>query len=122
MKKSLMIAFSFALIAPLAACGKKAEVPKPTESAASGSMENMPMATQMKHDRAAGTVTAIDTVKGMITLNHGAMDGLGWPAMTMAFSIKPELLSGIKVGDKVNFEIDWDGKTGVVTNIKKVES
>jgi Cu(I)/Ag(I) efflux system periplasmic protein CusF len=42
--------------------------------------------------------------------------------MTMAFSIKPELLSGIKVGDKVNFEIDWDGKTGVVTNIKKVES
>jgi Cu/Ag efflux protein CusF len=39
--------------------------------------------------------------------------------MKMGFSIKSELLSGIKVGDKVKFEIDWDGKAGTVTKIEK---
>lgn len=118
MKKTLIIASSLALVAALIACKKEAEAPKPVESsAASGGMANMPMAAQMKHGMAAGTVTAIDTAKGTITLDHGAMSGLGWPAMTMGFTVRPELLSGLKVGDKVDFEIDWDGKTGTVTKI-----
>lgn len=120
MKKTLMITSSLALVASLAACNKQAEAPKPAESsAASGTMANMPMAGQMMHGMAAGTVTAIDPAKGTITLDHGAMSNLGWPAMTMGFTIKPELLSGIKVGDKVDFEIDWDGKAGTVTKIAK---
>lgn len=120
MKKSLIIVSSLALMASLAACKREAEVPKPAEnSAASGGMANMPMAAEMKHGMAAGTVTAIDTAKGVITLDHGAMSSLGWSAMTMGFSIKPELLSGIKIGDKVDFEIDWDGKAGTITKIAK---
>lgn len=120
MKKSLIIVSSLALVASLAACKKEAEAPKPAESStASSAMANMPMAASMKHGMAAGTVTAIDAAKGTITLDHGALSGLGWPAMTMGFSAKPEQLSGIKVGDKVNFEIDWDGKAGTVTKIAK---
>lgn len=120
MKKTLLIATSFLAVTVLAACNKQAEAPKPAESnAASGGMANMPMAAEMKHGMAAGTVTAIDTAKGVITLDHGAMSSLGWSAMTMGFSIKPELLSGIKIGDKVDFEIDWDGKAGTITKIAK---
>lgn len=120
MKKTLLIASSLALVASLAACNKQAEAPKPAEnSTASGTMANMPMATEMKHGMAAGTVTAIDAAKGTITLDHGAMSVLGWPAMTMGFTAKPEQLSGIKVGDKVDFEIDWDGKVGSITKIAK---
>lgn len=119
MKNTLMIASSLLAVVSLAAC-KQAEAPKPGESsAASGPMANMPMAGQMMHGMAAGTVTAIDPAKGTITLDHGAMSNLGWPAMTMGFSAEPELLSGIKVGDKVDFEIDWDGKAGTVTKIAK---
>ena len=120
MKKSLIIVSSLALVASLAACKKEAEAPKPAESSATSLiMANMPMAASMKHGMAAGTVTAIDAAKGTITLDHGAMGGLGWPAMTMGFSVRPEQLSGIKVGDKVDFEIDWDGKAGTVTKIAK---
>lgn len=121
MNKSLMIASSLALVASLAACKKEAEAPKPAESAAtnSGSMSEMPMATEMKHGESVGTVTEIDTAKGMVTLDHGAITELQWPAMKMGFAIKPELLAGIKVGDHVNFEIDWDGKAGIVTSIAK---
>lgn len=121
MKKSLMIASSLFAIATLAACQKQAETPSTAEStaASSGAMAEMPMAAEMKHGMAAGTVTAIDAAKGTITLDHGTMSGIGWPAMTMGFGIKPEQLTGIKVGDKVDFEIDWDGKAGTVTKIAK---
>lgn len=123
MKKTLIIAAGLLAIATLAACKKEAEAPKPAESSAtSGTMANMPMAAAMKHGMATGTVTAIDPAKGTITLDHGAMSGLGWSAMTMGFTAKPELLSGIKVGDKVDFEIDWDGKAGTITKIAKAGS
>lgn len=121
MKKSLMIASSLLAVASLVACKKEAEAPKPAESAATnnGSMSEMPMATEMKHGKGVGTVTEIDAAKGMVTLDHGDISELQWPAMKMGFAIKPELLAGIKVGDKVNFEIDWDGKAGTVMKIAK---
>lgn len=121
MKKTLIVASSLALAVTLAGCEKKAEAPAPAPSSGmmSGNMAEMPMAGAMQHGMAAGTVTAIDTVKGTITLDHGAMGELGWPAMTMGFSVKPEQLSGIKVGDRVDFEIDWDGKAGTITKIAK---
>lgn len=122
MKKTLMIASSLALVASLAAC-KEAEAPKPAESAAAntGSMSEMPMATDMKHGKGAGTVTEIDAAKSVVTIDHGDIAELQWPAMKMGFAIKPELLAGIKVGNKVNFEIDWDGKAGTVTKIEQAE-
>ena len=121
MNRTLIVASSLALAATLAACQEKSEAPAPAPSAGmmSGNMAEMPMGGAMKHGMAAGTVTAIDTAKGTITLDHGAMMGLDWPAMTMGFSAKPEQLSGIKVGDRVDFEIDWDGKAGTVTKIAK---
>lgn len=121
MKKSLIIVSSVALMASLAACEKEANTPKPVGSSAanSGSMSDMPMPSEMQHGKGVGTVTDIDATKNMVTLDHGSISELRWPAMKMSFSIKPELLTGIKVGDKVNFEIDWDGKVGTVTKIEK---
>lgn len=124
MKKSLLIASSLALVVSLAACKKQAEPPAPAPSATmmSGNMANMPMASAMQHGMAVGTVIAIDAAKGTITLEHGPMSGLGWPGMTMGFTAKTSMLAGISKGDKVSFEIDWDGKAGTVTKIQKTGS
>ena len=121
MNKPFIIASSLALATLLAACKQEAAAPQPAESAstATSAAAAMPMAADIKHGTAAGTVTAIDPATGTITLDHGAMSGLGWPAMTMGFSAKSEQLTGIKVGDQVNFEIDWDGKAGTITKIVK---
>lgn len=120
MKKSLFVVSSVALVATLAACQKKAEAPAPTPSASamSGIMAEMPMAGAMKHGMAAGKVVSVNAETGAISIEHGPMTGLNWPAMTMGFTAKPEQLAGIKVGDRVDFEIDWDGKTGTITKIK----
>ena len=55
----------------------------------------------------------------LITHAHGAIPAVGWPAMKMGFSAKLDLLKGISVGDKVNFEAIVTGNAGEVTHIKK---
>jgi len=73
----------------------------------------------MKHGKATGTVAAIDSAKGKVSLDHSEIVELGWPPMKMEFNAKPDTLKGIAAGDKVAFEIDWDGTIGTVTTIHK---
>ena len=42
---------------------------------------------------------------GPIAPNHGGIPAVGWPAMTMGFSVKPELLEEAAVGNKVEFDV-----------------
>jgi Cu(I)/Ag(I) efflux system periplasmic protein CusF len=64
-------------------------------------------------------VTAIDPATGKITLDRGPIAELQWPAMMMGFETKPDMLKAITVGDSVEFEIEWDGSTAMVTKIHK---
>lgn len=97
------------------------EAPKPAESppANSSRISEMRMTAEMKHGKGARIVTKIDASNGMVPLDHGDIAELQWPAMKMGFAIKSELLAGVKVGDKVAFEIGGDGKAGTVTKITK---
>ena len=120
MKNLTAIALGIALSAGLAGCGKQGEAPKTEEKAAMADDSGAMVApAETKHGKGTATVTAIDNVKGQVTLDHGAIAELEWPPMTMGFAAKPELLKDIKVGDKVAFELDWDGKAGTVTKLDK---
>lgn len=115
MKTLVSIVAVAALPVALAACDKKAEEPKVEASA--DAMGEMAMPTAVKHGKGTGTVTEIDLTKGAVTLDHGEIAELQWPAMKMGFTAAPEVLKDVKVGDKVRFEIEWDGKAGIVTAI-----
>ena len=55
--------------------------------------------------KAAGTVDSIDAKAGTVTLDHGAVASLKWPAMTMDFKVaNPALLQDLKPGAAVAFE------------------
>ena len=126
--------YLIALLGPaalLAACGEKAgtnatAANTSTEASAamtgtdtmSGNMGNMAMPAA-KTAKGTGTVTAIDKTAGTITLDHGPIAEAGWPAMTMAFKAKPELLGSVAVGDKVTFDLALSGGAGEVTAISK---
>ena len=47
------------------------------------------------------------------------MPEVEWPAMTMTFSAKPQILEGVKVGDKVSFDASIQGNAGEVTAISR---
>ncbi len=52
-----------------------------------------------------GTVDSIDLKAGTVSLNHGAIASLKWPAMTMEFKVaNPSLLKDLKPGAPVSFE------------------
>ncbi|MDR2788842.1 MAG: copper-binding protein [Candidatus Accumulibacter sp.] len=53
-----------------------------------------------------GIVKEIDPEKQRLTLQHGPIAALGWPAMTMPFAIaNPALLQGLKAGDEIEFDL-----------------
>lgn len=55
-----------------------------------------------------------------ITLSHGPIPAIGWPAMTMAFRADPMLLRGLKPGDQVSFAFDQPPTGPTVRRIAKI--
>ena len=58
--------------------------------AQSGSMKGMDMksADVKTTHKGSGTVTRVDQAAGRVTISHGPIQSLKWPAMTMAFGVK----------------------------------
>lgn len=77
-----------------------------------------PTAEAAPSARASGTVRAIDAARGRVTLAHGAVPSLHWPAMTMDFAATPEQLQGLKVGDRVEFEFHAEGMNARILSIR----
>lgn len=82
-----------------------------------------PMATDKKAQsapsKASGVVKKVDAAKGSVTLAHGPVPELKWPAMTMAFTVKDKaLIDKLAVGKKVDFEFIELGSGYVVTAVK----
>ncbi|WP_239987111.1 copper-binding protein [Agitococcus lubricus] len=75
-------------------------------------------ASKMAHG--IGVVKGIDAKQGMVTLDHEAIKELNWPPMNMDFKVaSPKLLKGLKVGQKVAFELKSEGgMNALVTAIK----
>lgn len=66
---------------------------------------------------ANGTVEAVDVVAKTITIAHGPVDALKWPAMTMTFKAPNADLASVKQGDHIEFEFTSTGMDGTITNI-----
>lgn len=65
-----------------------------------------------------GTVTAVDTTTGTVSLDHEPIAAISWPAMSMQFTVEdPTELQGIAVGDRVTFELKSATETSVITAI-----
>ena len=70
---------------------------------------------------AKGKVTKINNELGSIELDHGDIPGL-MPAMIMEFFVKDKaLLSDVKVGDQVDFVIEYKHPAETVVEIKKTQ-
>jgi Cu(I)/Ag(I) efflux system protein CusF len=84
-------------------------------------MKDMPgmstTASAAKHGSGTGVIKAIDP-KGAITLQHGPIPAVSWPAMTMTFKAKAALLKGLKVGQTVGFDCEVAGMSATVTAVR----
>lgn len=68
--------------------------------------------------RAEAVVKSVDPDQGKVTLAHGPVKSIGWPAMTMGFSVKDKsLLEKLTVGKKVNVEFAKQNNDYVLTKV-----
>ncbi len=72
----------------------------------------------MKHGQGTGVIKALDLQAGSVTLQHGPIPAVSWPAMTMTFKAKPALLKGLKVGQTIDFDCDVMGMSAEVTAVR----
>ena len=122
MNKTMTMTVIAAVSIAITGCDKKPEAPQtaaPKVAATADAMSNMAMPESSKMGKGSGTVTAVDFTAGKITLDHGAIPAVDWPAMKMGFSAKPGVLAGISVGDKVDFDVTVSGSAAEVTSLKK---
>lgn len=82
-------------------------------------MSEKPHAAAQGSHKASATVKKLDEKAGVVTLSHGPVATLNWPAMTMGFKVKDKSLhSKLEQGKKVEVEFTKQGDDYVVTTVK----
>ena len=68
--------------------------------------------------KGTGVIQRIDPEKGVVTIKHGALQGIVAPAMTMSFLVKDKaILANLEAQQRVNFEIAHENGIYVITRI-----
>lgn len=71
-------------------------------------------------DWALGEIRRVDVENKRLTIKHGEIKSLDMPPMTMVFYVtNSEMLSGLKVADRIEFKVIEEGKKYKVTDIRK---
>ena len=82
-------------------------------------MKGMSAAPPAKHGQGTGVIKAIDAKAGTLTIQHGPIPAVSWPAMTMTFkATPPTLLSGLKFGETIGFDTTVRGMAADVTAVR----
>jgi len=102
-----------------AAIGGFASAPAASASAAAAAPEAAP--AKASSHQAVGTVQEVDAKALTVSISHGAIASLKWPAMTMEFkAANASLLAALKPGAKVTFEfVERQPGEWVITSVKK---
>jgi Cu(I)/Ag(I) efflux system protein CusF len=75
--------------------------------------------SESKTHKGVGTVQKVDPAGGKVTIAHGPIPTMKWPAMTMTFTVKDKALLGrLSAGKKVEFEFVQQGRDYVIVSAK----
>lgn len=82
-------------------------------------MEMKGMQNKETAHKAAGVVTNVDPAKSRVTIKHGPVQTMKWPAMTMAFTVKDKaMLDRMPKDSRIEFEFVQQGRDYVVIAVK----
>jgi Cu(I)/Ag(I) efflux system protein CusF len=83
-----------------------------------GMTAQAPVQSGMIMAHGTGVVTSIDAKAGAVTIHHGPIAQLSWPAMPMAFKASdPSLLKGTRVGQAMKLQLKQMNGAGQLTSI-----
>ena len=109
----------------LSACGQPETAPAvdpvtASEMPMASDMSAMPMQGSQAAMMGAGTgvITAVDASAGTVTIDHGAIPAVAWPAMSMTFTAPAAVLASAKVGDRVAFDVSVHDGINEITALR----
>ena len=105
------VALTLALL--VAACGAKQHAPSENQQAMGGTSAKQP-----SKNIYSGTGTVQSITGDQAAIAHGPIAGIGWPAMTMTFTVPAGMANDVKVGAKVDFSFQKNGSAYVLTSVK----
>ncbi|MBC7909888.1 MAG: copper-binding protein [Pyrinomonadaceae bacterium] len=126
LRRPLIKSLLLTLCLLIASCGQQQPPPANQSNAQTPTPQASPSTApaQVKNYRGVGVVTKVVLENGYgnppsVELDHEEIVGL-MPPMRMEFYVKEKsLISGLKVGDKVDFTIEEKGGTEIISEIKK---
>ncbi len=69
---------------------------------------------------ADGVVQKVDRQAGMVTIQHGELENVGMPPMTMAYKAKDAaMVDRAKEGEKIRFRLEDLNGTYIITRLEK---
>ena len=75
-----------------------------------------PPATARSAPLSDGTIKKIDQTAGEVVIQHGQLDSIGMPPMTMAFGVADKAwLNKLKAGDRIRFAAEMKGGNAIVS-------
>jgi Cu/Ag efflux protein CusF len=91
--------------------------------AACGQQKTPQTETNAPANEAAQTFSGTGKVEAVtadhVTIAHGPISGIGWPAMTMTFTAPDGLTKGVKAGDNVAFSFREESGSHVLASLQK---
>lgn len=120
-RKFLILAISVCCFA-LSGCGEKSVSDvKPQNVKAAQTPLPAPSIPKDGNYNGKGEITKINTELGSVEMKHEKIKDL-MEAMQMEFFVKDKkILEGLKVGDKVDFVVEYKHPQEVITSIKKAQ-
>ena len=110
MKTTTYLALA-AMLALVSACGKS----EPAANEGVPATQNLTAQGQVY----SGTGTIQSIAGDQVTIAHGPIVGIGWPAMTMTFAAPSGVPEGIEAGTQVDFRFHQDDGTNVLSSLRK---
>ena len=118
-------AMLFASLA-LASCGqsddRNTQVVGPDSASSPSGTNAGAQAAQPSGEVHSGNGDITEISSDSVTISHGPVESIGWPAMTMTFlAPSPDMLQGLNVGHPVDFQFQQAGDQYVLTSIEKAQ-
>jgi Cu/Ag efflux protein CusF len=109
----------FSLLASALLGGPALPLLPPTQAYAQGmsNMDSMP-SKGTATGSGTGTITALNASNRKVTIDHGPIPAIKWPAMKMEFPVAPSVdLSKLKTGDRVTFTLSGSNNSYTVQSM-----
>ena len=103
---------AMALALLVAACGEKQNATPDAANVAGR------LASNAAAEVYSGTGTIESVAGNKVTIAHGPIQGIGWPAMTMTFTAPPGMAEGVQAKSQVDFSFRQDGGAYVLTSLQ----